>query len=183
MIAYQQTDIAATYTGAGLTGQPTNVGGTVNLACIGTPGVAFQVVTMDAYARDLYAVSFDIPVPPYTLWRAGPWVVRLNVRMANPSVTWNRVYAYRLNASGQNQGLIGSLLRFGQVLGTPGVKTVSFAGEAQPLRAYGDRVLIVCNFSNQGTLPPYNLVLNSNVPQAFTFTADQMIDSPFTTGN
>jgi len=183
MIAFQQTDSAALYTGAGLTGQPTNTGGTVDRLCIGTPGSSVNTVTMDAFASDLYAVSFDIPVPNFTLWNAGRWVIRLDVRLANPSVTWNRTYLFRLNAAGQNQGLIGSLLRVPQNLGTPGVKQMIVPGEAQYLRAYGDRVLCVLTFVNQGTLPPVNLTINSNVPQAFSFVPDQFLDSPFSGGN
>jgi hypothetical protein len=183
VIPFQQTDTVATYTGAGLTGQPTNAGGTVNRLCVGTPGSAVNTVTLDAFARDLYAVSFDIPVPNPTLWLGGRWVIRLNVRLANASVCWNRTYLYRLNSAGTNQGLMGSLLRVPQVFGTPGVKQMIVPTEAQPLRAYGDRVLVVCTFVNQGTLPPANLVINSNKPQAWSFVADQFLDSPFSGGN
>jgi hypothetical protein len=183
VIAFQQSDTAATFTGAGLTGQPTNVGGTVDRLCSGNAGTQITTVTMDAFARDLYAVSFDIPVPSFTLWRDGNWVVRLHVHLANPSVTWNRTYLYRLNASGTSQGLIGSLLRVPQVLGTSGVKQMAVRGSAQPTRAYGDRVLGVLTFVNQGTQPPANLRINSNVPQAFSIICDQQIDTPFTKGN
>jgi hypothetical protein len=178
MVSFQQTDGASTYTGAGLTGQPTNAGGTVDRLCIGTPGSTVNTVTMDAYARDLYAISFDIPVGNYTLWNPGWWVVRLNVRLANASVTWNRTYLYRLNAAGVNQGVIGSLLRVPQVLTSPGIKQMVVPGEAQYLRAYGDRVLVVLTFVNQGTKPPVNLTINSNVPQAFSWVPSELIDSP-----
>ena len=36
MIAYQQSDSAATFTGAGLTGQSANAGGTVDRLCSGS---------------------------------------------------------------------------------------------------------------------------------------------------
>ena len=183
MIQYQQTDSAALFTGAGQTGQPTNAGGTVDRLCVGTPGSTVNTVTVDAFARDLYAVSFDIPVPNATLWLPGIWTVRLNVQLANPSVTWNRCYLFRLNSAGTNQALIGSLQRVPQNLGTPGIKQMRVPGEAQFTRSYGDRVLAVLTFVNQGTKPPYNIQINSNVPQAFSFTADQLIDSPFSGGN
>jgi len=183
MIAYQQSDSAATFTGAGLTGQSANAGGTVDRLCSGSAVSAVNTVTVDAFARDLYAVSFDIPVPNFTLWNGGVWVVRLDVQLANPSVTWNGCWLFRLNSAGQNQGLIGSLRRVPQNLGTPGVKQMRVPGEAQYLRAYGDRVLCVLTFVNQGTLPPANLTSNSNVPQAFSFVPDQFIDAPFSGGN
>jgi len=183
VIAYQQTDSAATYTGAGLTGQPTNAGGTVNRLCVGTPGSTVNTVTVDAFARDLYAVSFDIPVPNFTLWLGGVWTVRLRIFLANPSVLWNRTYLYRLNSAGANQGLMGSLLRVPQHLTTPGTKQMLVPCEAQPLRSYGDRVLVVLTFCNVGTLPPVNLTINSNVPQAFSFIPSELLDAPFSNGN
>lgn len=182
MIAYQQTDSAALYTGASLTGQPANTA-TVNRLCVGTPGTAVNALSLDAFASSVYALAWDIPIPNFTLWRDGSWIVRLNVRQANPSVTWNRCYLYRLNSAGTKQSLIGQRTDLAVVLTTPGVKSASVSGEAQPTRTYGDRVVVVCCFTNQGTVGPTNLSVSNGLAQAWSFVSDQLFDSPFTGGN
>jgi hypothetical protein len=183
VIQYQQTDSAALYTGAGLTGQPQNVGGTVDRLCIGTPGAVVNTISLDAFASSYYALSFDIPIPNFTLWLGGDWVIRVNVGTQNATVTWNRCYLFRLNASGVSQGLIGSATNLAVVYTAPGVKSVKLRGEPQYMRAYGDRVSVVCCFTNQGTLPPANLTKNNNVVQAFGVIPSELIDSPFSGGN
>jgi hypothetical protein len=185
-LQFQQTDSPSVYSGQGLTGQPANAGGTVDRLCSvtpGTPGSQVNTVTLDAWARDLYTISWDLAVPAFTLWQAGRWTVRLNVQLANASVTWNRCYLYRLNASGVVQSLIGALFRVPQVLTAPGVKAMTVPGEAQPTRSYGDRVVCVLTLVNQGTQGPANVTINSNVPQTFSFVASELVDTPLTGGN
>jgi hypothetical protein len=177
VIQFQQSDTVGTYAGPSNSGRPVN-GSTVSRLCSGSAGVTPVTVTLDAYAKDLYAVAFDCPVPNFTLWNGGMYVIRLNVQNPNASVTWSRVYLARLNSAGVFQALIGQLAFLPVVLGNPGIKEVRVPGEAQPVRSYGDRVLAVCCFTNQGTLPPYNLTINSNVPQAFSFIPSELIDSP-----
>lgn len=167
----------ATFTGAGLTGQPTN-SATLNRLCIGTPGSAVTAVSLDAYASSVYTLAWDIPVPNLTLWLAGLWVVRLNVRVANPSVTWNRVYLYRLNSAGTKQALIGQRTDLAVVLTAPGVKSVAVLGDAQPTRGYGDRVVVVCCLTNQGTVGPANVTVSNGTAQTFAVLSSELIDSP-----
>ena len=151
---------------------------TVNRLCIGTPGSAVNAVSLDAHASSVYTLAWDIPVPNLTLWRDGVWTVRLNVRLANPSVTWNRCYLYRLNSAGTKQSLIGQRTDLAVVLTSPGVKSVSIAGEAQPTRSYGDRVVVVCCLTNQGTVGPANVTVSNGAAQAWSYLSDQLIDSP-----
>jgi hypothetical protein len=167
VIAFQQTDSAALYTGAGLTGQPAN-STTLDRLCIGTPGTTVTTLTLDAGASDAYAVSFDIPVPYGVDWRGGRWVVRLNIPGFNARVTWNMTHCYRLNGSGVVQGLMGTLQRVPQVCTTPGVKQMVVPTEPQPLAVRGDRVCVVCSFVNQGP-----------GTQAIGVVSDQGIDAPF----
>jgi hypothetical protein len=178
MMQFQQSDTVGTFSGPSQSGRPTNTGGTVSRLCSGSVGVTPVTVTMDANAKDLYAVAFDVPVPNFTLWNAGTYVIRLNVQTANASVTWSRIYLARLNSSGTFQAKIGELAFLPYVLGTPGVKEIRVPGEAQYLRSYGDRILAVLCLTNQGTLPPYNLTPNSNVAQAFSFVPSELIDTP-----
>ncbi|HKR56936.1 MAG TPA: hypothetical protein VJS20_11605 [Gemmatimonadales bacterium] len=171
-----QTDSPSVFTGAAYTTRPAN-SQTLDRLCLGTPGLVESAVTLDALVKDVYAVSFDIPVPNETLWHGGTYVVRLNVRRANPIVTWNRVRIVRINAAGVFQAHIGSNERMEHVLGTSGVKEARVRGEAQYARTPGDRIIVICDFSNQGTLPPWNLAV-STIPQPFSLVFDQLIDTP-----
>jgi hypothetical protein len=178
-LSFQQTDSAALFAGPSASGLTANAGGTVDRLCIGAPGTVVNTVTLDPRAKNKYAVSFDIPVGQYTLWRAGTWTVRLNIAQPNPCVTWVSCFVLRLNAAGVVQQLLGSLTPPALVanLTTSGIKVAAIPCEASPTRAYFDRVLVVLGFENGSTLPPNNLTLNTTA-QVFGFVADQLIDSP-----
>lgn len=182
-LRFRQTDIGSLYPGPLNTGLQANSGGTIDRLCADTlsnPTAGATVVscTLDANARDLYAVSFDLPVPDYALWVSGTYVVRMRVHLQNPMIHWNRVYLIRVDSLGNPQALVGFLYPLAQNFATPGVKECRVYGEAQPTRGPGDRLVVVCCFSNMGTVPPYNLRVGSTSPQAFSLVPDQAIDTP-----
>jgi len=177
MMRFQQTDTPATYTGPSGTPLVAN-GATCDRLCGGTPGTTLTLITMDALARNKYAVSFDIAVPPYTLWGAGTWTVPLNVAWPNQCVGLSSIYIMRLSGSGAFQQLLGFRQFLNLPFVGPGILTVNVSCEGAPTRAYYDRVLVVCGFTNDGTLPPYNLQVNT-AAQTFGITPSELIWSPF----
>lgn len=175
-LTFQQTDSAAVVIATG-SNRPLNSTAN-NRLCIGTPGTTDWTVTLDAGAKDVQAVRFDIPVPQFSLWVDGDWIVRLNIRDPNPVVTWDRTELWWVSSTGTVLGLLGTSKHQAFVLTTPGVKRMVVHGIATPTRSYGDRIIVLCCFSNQGTLPPWYLQVSTQA-QSFGFIADQQIDSPF----
>lgn len=173
-VSYQETDsavvqcsLAAFCSGLGL-----NAGATRSkIASAG--GVAGSVgasSNTDASASHLVAVQFEIAadVGNGAVWGAGNWTIRLNITAANAFVTWEDCYICRVSNACVSQATIGSSLNNAISLSTTGVKSVVISGGLQS-PSTGDLVEIVLSFSN-----------SSGSPQGFTFTSDQLIDSPFT---
>ncbi len=182
-LRFRQTDTASVVTGPLNTGRQANTGGTIDRLCADTlsnpvAGSTITPVTLDANARDVYAVSFDLPVPDYALWVSGTYTVRLRVHLPNPMVHWNRTYLVRVDSQGNPQAMVGFLYPNPQNFATPGVKEVRVYGEGQPTRNPGDRLVVVCCFSNMGTVPPYNLRVGSTSPQPCSLMLDQALDTP-----
>jgi hypothetical protein len=133
----------------------------------GTSGGAVTVGgTQFDIGTNLAAVYMEIDPAAGDQWKAGNYVVRLNVTTLNANITWTGTYICRLNSSNVSQATIGSLTGQTTSLGSTGVKTHTVSGAAQTPAA-GDKIYIVCVFS----------VVTSN-NQSFGWTPNQDIDTP-----
>lgn len=134
----------------------------------GAAGTSHSFSVQKSGARAI-AVGFELPVASGSTWAAGTWTVRLNITTANSALTLEDIFICRVNSSGVSQATIGSLSSIAASLGATGVISKSITGAAQTPSA-GDKVYIVFSFTNS----------NSMTTQSAAFTADQLIDSPFT---
>lgn len=135
----------------------------------GTAGTGAVSTTTGAATRAIGAYFTIIP-DSGTTGNSGTWTVRLNVTTANMNLTLLEVWICRVNSSCVNQETIGSTTGLTTSLGTTGVKSINVTGSAVTLAA-DDKVVVGFYVDN-----------TAMSSQAFSFTPDQNIDSPFTTG-
>jgi len=168
-ISYQETDTAADC-GNGVYCK----GGTAQVSFFdseailgGTAGTAHSI-TIGATASDSEAINFDLVPAASVAWVSGTWTVRLNVTTANTNITWDSVWICRVSSGCVSQATIGSSSALGISFSTTGIKMATVSGSTQSPAA-SDKVILVFGFSNA----------SATMTQAFSITANQLIDSPF----
>lgn len=136
----------------------------------GTAGSGADSVTMDNNAADLNTVWFECVIPSGASWDAGDWTTRINITTGNHQLTLDEIHICRVNSSCVSQASIGSSVGIGQNISSAQVYTFVISGAAQSPSA-GDLVHIIYAFDN-----------GQNMPQAFTFSPSEIINTPFDDG-
>jgi hypothetical protein len=171
-VSFQQTDTASacSLTGSGPFCSTNSEGISKDRQATvgGLAGSTAQSVTILASQIDFDYVSFECLVPDGYVGSAGSWVVRMNVTTANSNLTWDGLTLCRVNSSCvSQQTVLATTNGLGILLSTTGVKSTTQTGSAVSLSS-GDRIIAILAISNG--------VASS---QAFSFTPNQLIDSPF----
>lgn len=171
-INFQQTDTAATFPNDHCTVDADCTGLTSGRECsdggsAGSTAVSPAPTIVASVGRVVRA--FKCVVDSGVSWDAGTWTVRMNVTTANMNLEIDRLWICRIDSSGNSQAQIGDsdTLSSPISLASTGVKSQTVSGSAQSPSA-GDVVWVLVRVNN-----------GAMSTQSFTFTPDQLIDSPF----
>jgi len=142
VIAFQQTDAAATFTGAGLTGQPVN--SATSIGCVLGRRSAVNSLSLDAFASSVYALRGTFPSRAS---RCGVMAVDRAAECAEskPERDLEPLLSLPPQQCGDQAKPHRQRTDLAVVLTTPGIKSVSISGEsatdAQLRRSRGCGVL------------------------------------------